>query len=449
MAGPTSSPNQPPEGQPEGQHGQRPFSAENSSPTDLVLSKVTRPFLKGTVTNSILIDITNVSDQKKLFLNEFQAYCEGNLHLWEVADQLLREYGRIYAEVTVSPFLHKQFVENPSFVLPSFAESFSAYPSLSSSAEIRKITFTGLPHQYGRRDGGVSQLTEDMKISLAPYGDLIDCGFVTGSSGYAVIAVPTSSNSTVKPLTHSVPWFYAPSDYASSTGEVSSTLEVVNILATWASMPPFCRYCHSESHALLYCQLRKKATICHLCHVPGHIAKFCPRKNNAGDSVGKRRKLPNTDIAVLSPPSPSALVAPITQSGSSDHIAPASLPVESQANTANDIAVALPVEEKRHRVESPARATRTTSALVDEPPKPVTVKPCKHCGLMGHKQTIHKDCLKNPQKLAEPTQDSDLYSPDFPDIEYVDMDLDTAQNEAVIHDIVDSPSPNGDFNEFY
>ncbi|KAG2204444.1 hypothetical protein INT47_005235 [Mucor saturninus] len=236
MAGPTSSPNQPPEGQP----GQRPFSVENSSPTDLVLSKVTRPFLKGTVTNSILIDLTNVSDQKKLFLNEFQAYCEGNLHFWAVADQLLREYGRIYAEVTASPFLHKQFVKNPSFVLPSFAESFSAYPSLSSSADIRKITFTGLPHQYGRRDG----------------------------------AIPTSSNSIVKPLTHSVPWFYAPLDNASSTDEISSTLEAITRLALLS--------------------ITQKATICHLCHVPGHIAKFCPRKSNAGDSTGKQRSTEST-----------------------------------------------------------------------------------------------------------------------------------------------------------
>lgn len=174
-------------------------------------------------------------------------------------------------------------------------------------------------------------------------------------------------------------------------------------------MPPFCRYCHSDSDALLYCPLRKKATICHLCNVPGHIAKFCPRKNIASESTGKRRKLPNADN-IASPSFPSDQTAPITATDPSDHtlttlpsspsppMAPSHIV---QVDVRPSASVIKPVEEPRRRLDSPTRSTRTTTGIDTVSPKKQTnAAVCKHCGLLGHKRTMHKECLKNPLKLA-------------------------------------------------
>ncbi|CEP13215.1 hypothetical protein [Parasitella parasitica] len=72
-------------------------------------------------------------------------------------------------------------------------------------------------------------------------GQLIDCGYVTGSSGiyagsgYAVLAVEASHIT----LQHSLNWAYHPID--SSSGDLSPERDHVLSLATWAAMPLLCQ----------------------------------------------------------------------------------------------------------------------------------------------------------------------------------------------------------------
>ncbi|KAG0753316.1 hypothetical protein G6F57_013868 [Rhizopus arrhizus] len=144
-------------------------------------AQATRPFLKVSVPNSIFVDITTVKD-KKIVLTELTAFCQGNEHLWAVADQIRREYQRLYAEITVSPTMYERLCTE-SLQLPSFTDRFHAFPSLSPSAELLKVTLTGLPHQYGHRDGGLAQLHSDMQRNLSPFDHIIDSGTIRGTSG--------------------------------------------------------------------------------------------------------------------------------------------------------------------------------------------------------------------------------------------------------------------------
>ncbi|CEP09368.1 hypothetical protein, partial, partial [Parasitella parasitica] len=118
--------------------------------------------------------------------------------------------------------------------------------------DITNLSLTRLPAQYGRRDGGTAQLNDDMHHNLEKFGQLIDCGYVTGGSGiyagggYAVLAVnPTQREA----LEHSLNWEYHPIDYAS--GNLMDERDSVLALATWAAMPVYCKYCHSMHYGLL------------------------------------------------------------------------------------------------------------------------------------------------------------------------------------------------------
>ncbi|CEP08735.1 hypothetical protein, partial, partial [Parasitella parasitica] len=165
-----------------GEHDTFTNSADNLS-VDHFTQRVSRPFLTGTVPFSIVIDITNVHDKKKIFLTDLILYCQGNTHLWAVSEQIRRDNNKIFAEISVSPTLYHQFSLDPTLQLASFEEPFMAYPSLSPSAKILKVSLTGLPPQYGRLIGGQDQLKNDMEQNLQRYGAIVDCGFVTGTTG--------------------------------------------------------------------------------------------------------------------------------------------------------------------------------------------------------------------------------------------------------------------------
>ncbi|KAG1606725.1 hypothetical protein G6F46_012811 [Rhizopus delemar] len=89
----------------------------------------------------------------------------------------------MYAELTVSPAMYERLCTE-GLQLPSFTDRFLAFPSLSPSAELLKVTLTGLPHQYGRRDGGLAQLHSDMQRNLSSFGHVIDSGTIRGTSGF-------------------------------------------------------------------------------------------------------------------------------------------------------------------------------------------------------------------------------------------------------------------------
>jgi hypothetical protein len=114
----TSSISRNPSPLPDGEHGTLPLSADQQSPIDHFSSNLGRPFIKGAVPNSLLVDITNVIDsKKKTFLSEFNDLCGGQTHLWSVRDHFRRDYNRCYAEVVCSPSLYNNFLKNSSFLI--------------------------------------------------------------------------------------------------------------------------------------------------------------------------------------------------------------------------------------------------------------------------------------------------------------------------------------------
>lgn len=396
--------------------GQPDTNAE-MSPSNLN-AQATRPFLKGSVPNSIFVDITTVKD-KKIFLTELTTFCQGNEHLWAVADQIRREYQRMYAELTVSPAMYERLCTE-GLQLPSFTDRFLAFPSLSPSAELLKVTLTGLPHQYGRRDGGLAQLHSDMQRNLSSFGHIIDSGTVRGTSGfysgkgYVVLEkFPESDQQraeTPRPeLQHNVHWVYQPLAYSTSATPVSLLEDVsINVHATWSSMKPYCRYCHGD-HPLKDCQVRQQATICYWCNESGHIAKYCDRKNVYGVSGAPNKKTRKTPIV-------SATEKPLINLPDSVTSLDKNLVVSNEANVETTSPLDVTPATVQEASGSPtvlkqlgsekskyARVLRsaTTKMRTSEDPAstnnntvPVvpSVKVCPHCKKEGHVRKQHRDC---------------------------------------------------------
>lgn len=425
---------------------------------DHFLNNLGRPFIKGSVPNSLLIDITNVEDsKKKLFLSEFQEFCDGQTHLWSVRDHFRRDYDRCYAEVVVSPSMYHKFLSKSFFSLVSFTEPFIIYPSLSPSDDILKISLTGLPDQYGRLHGGMEQLTADMSTNLTAFGTLLDCGFVTGASGvysgngYAVLSVNSTSVSK-NTLSHKINWSYLPLDYSKTSNEFLSTSDAVSVLATWAQMPPYCRYCHASEHSLKDCQWRLKSIVCNLCHETGHIRKDCGRRNNSNtDQTKKRKTSKKSKVAIeIQPPTgtlPTPTSSPTAVTPSNPTSVVASTDIDSSNNTRSAIAIEDTVDPAAHSTSEPSDSTKTSIMHTDnsnstetintstrlrsrfdtqntipptevdmtmdndnsdsvpttEPELPTTststVVTCKHCGLPGHQRTTSYKCLMNPKNI--------------------------------------------------
>ncbi|KAL0082351.1 hypothetical protein F4703DRAFT_1930701 [Phycomyces blakesleeanus] len=232
-----------------------------------------------------------------------------------------------------------------------------------------------------------------MTNNFSQFGAIVDCGYVTGSSGlyagggYAVLALspPNSTHSSAK-LSHSLNWSYQPLDYSSDTGTLSSDFDHVSIFATWAAMPPFCRYCHLDKHALINCDLLKKATMCRLCNTGGHIAKSCPRKNESSVTSQKRRKIPVIqETPQPSIPSSSIVVPP--------------LPSSSSTNVPTTTGRVKHIQGFLERSVTRSQASLVVPNALNNP-NPIKEHklplPCQYCGLLGHQRSNHNACLKNP-----------------------------------------------------
>ena len=387
-------------------------------PSSNFMIQVARPFLKGSVNNSIFVDITTVRD-KKLFLVELATFCNDDENLWAVADQILRENQHLDAELTVSPSMYQQLCSK-GLNLPSFDDQFDVFPSLSPSAELMKVTLSGLPHQYGRRDGDLSQLHTDMQCNLSPFGKIVDSGIIKGSSGiysgkgYVVLEKPSNAaqppnGSTHRELQHNVHWVYQPLAYSASSASSPLLAAVeINVYATWSSMKPYCRYCHGD-HALKDCVLRKKATTCYWCNEVGHIAKYCDRKNVSGPSgaPNKRARKSHLSVVETTAPTTSATLAVsketgpvITQIPATDFAksstppvtSPTSVPTTSVFVPATPVPVVL-AKSKYARVLRSETAgissTNTTTANKSSSKSTAPVKICPHCKKEGH-----LDCRK-------------------------------------------------------
>jgi hypothetical protein len=189
--------------------------SNHTSSSGLVVIPTPNPFLKGTIPESVFVDITNVENQT-IFFQEFSAVCNKNEHLWGLAEKPRLDGRRLFAEFLLSAVMADKLCTE-GLKLPSFEKIFWGFFSLSSDSEILKISITGLPRQYGRLHGGAAELKADMIRNLSPYGHVVDCGLISGISdtftgrGYAVLEAPdqrsmNSSSSLIPKLQHTIHW---------------------------------------------------------------------------------------------------------------------------------------------------------------------------------------------------------------------------------------------------
>ncbi|KAL7315132.1 hypothetical protein PS15m_006623 [Mucor circinelloides] len=202
-----------------------------------------------------------------------------------------------------------------------------------------------------------------MRFNLGQFGKLIDCGYVTGGSGiyagggYAVLAVEKGKHTA---LTHAFNWtYYNPVDYSSPSGNLLQIQKQVLVFATWAAMPPSCKYCHSMDHALIDCALRKKKLTCDLCHEFRHFQRECPRRNEDSSKSGKKRKV-----------SQGSKKNAVSQPSSTTSSESASSPSQSQIDKA--------ASNKANAAATVARATTDNQATVDADKAPSTCSPLQY-----------------------------------------------------------------------
>ncbi|KAG1312623.1 hypothetical protein G6F62_014225 [Rhizopus arrhizus] len=77
----------------------------------------------------------------------------------------------------------RQIICSQGVAIPSLSTQLIGYPSLSPDADILQISFSNIPREYGRKDGGLDQLRADMVTNLAPHGTVLDSGIISGSAG--------------------------------------------------------------------------------------------------------------------------------------------------------------------------------------------------------------------------------------------------------------------------
>ncbi|KAI8636300.1 hypothetical protein BD408DRAFT_407262 [Parasitella parasitica] len=140
--------------QPTGDPDNLTSSASNVSPVDHFSGKLTRPFLTSTLPSTFVIDITSVLDRQKEFMVALTAFCADGLDLLWVGNHHRRDNNLVFAEILVSPARYQSFQANPTLPLANFAEPFLAYPTLSPSDNIVKLSLTRLPGEHGRKEGG-------------------------------------------------------------------------------------------------------------------------------------------------------------------------------------------------------------------------------------------------------------------------------------------------------
>ncbi|CEP18898.1 hypothetical protein [Parasitella parasitica] len=265
---------------------------------------------------------------------------------------------------------------------------------------------------------------------------------VYAGGGYAVLAVEASHET----LQHSLNWAYHPIYF--SSGDLSAERDHVLSLATWAAMPPYCKYCHSMDHILTNCASRKQKITCDLCGVSGHFKRSCPCRNEDPDNSTKKRKVSKehqnkltadaegkaivaraaTTQATANAPTAAtaASIKPTSAKAAADVQAaliqsddapaatvqiatPAPAVLEAQADatahaTAAPAATAIADVSAAGNAAAPAlqhlHNTRSKSTSTPIAPSvPSAVPLCKHCGLPGHKMNTSKHCLQNPKRL--------------------------------------------------
>ncbi|KAG0753375.1 hypothetical protein G6F32_012770 [Rhizopus arrhizus] len=308
--------------------------SQSSFPTD-----TNKPFVKGTMPDSILFDIIHV-DNPTVFYDKFTALYKHREHLWSLEEKLRVDGHRRFAEFVVSPEMATKLCSEGA-KLKSFETHFQVFYSLSIDAEILKISLSGLPRQYGRANGGAHELRADMIANLSTFGSVM-------------IAIDSSSTfgETHRTISHSLHRQYA--RLSAKAGTQSSSSDAVTVYTTWANIGSYCRYCHQGTHVIYRCSERYRSTMCYNFNTLGHVARICSRKNSAAtDGLAPNKKLQKTPVQVSHSAESAnkvAVVPPVDSPSERSH-APA-------------VSVALPILDKTQ--ESILASRSTTGCKTDQ-----------------------------------------------------------------------------------
>ncbi|OBZ86822.1 hypothetical protein A0J61_05131 [Choanephora cucurbitarum] len=388
------------------------FSQNNPQEDDFSQGAQT-PFLKGSLPESVFIDITNVKDIK-LFFSGLITLCSPNDQIWKP----------LAIEATTNG-------------LPSFQAPFSAFDVLSGDVKILKISISGLicgfqfylstecNMKYGQTDGGAAELKSDMMSNLSPFGRVVDCGLVQGIAGtftgrgFVVLEVGLSSSNQ---LQHEVHWKYT---YLSARGNLANSYsEAIKMHATWAKTNPFYRYCHKQEYVVTNRPTRHASLVCYHCHERVHIAKDCPKKNAARKGVH-----PPVVAEPLEPQTPIISHVPSVVSS-----------VELTANEASSLFSVRTIPQLVIRTSKtvdprPFLPSEPMSLVVDNATDLLTsesdvtgllltssVPVCIACGQSDHKRRNHNSCPLNSKNVNASLSEKTVNSMEIPQTSGMDLD---------------------------
>ncbi|KAG1171846.1 hypothetical protein G6F70_006705 [Rhizopus microsporus] len=298
-----------------------------------------RPFLKGTIPGSILIDITSVTN-KLLFVHELSASCGGDENLWSVENIIRRDSNKNFVEITA--FLtFREELTTVGVSLPSFEKRFFGYPSLSPDSNLVSMV--------------------DPKEVYRIYAMI--SGVYSGR-GYAVLA--TTGDSA---LTHALDWKYRCLFADDSEDPVETSVEVY---ATWDSMAPYCRYCHASDHAFADCPKKKSKISCYNCNE----ARKTPSTMSPNARSTPTEHLAETSpLLTEQPVDPEDPVSAVPTAPAEDRSA-SLIPGKNTSKYAKFTTIMT-------RSKTDSRPT-STATISDEPSVPTTTG-CNSCHCVGHK----------------------------------------------------------------
>ncbi|KAI8327015.1 hypothetical protein EDC96DRAFT_453662 [Choanephora cucurbitarum] len=117
--------------------------AEKQSKDDAFASGSQNPFLRGTLPDSVFVDITNVKDVQTFF-NDLTTLCAPGDQLWGLEKTPRVESSRSFIECVFTESLARKAVTE-GLHLPSSQEPFTTFEALSADVKILKISISGLP----------------------------------------------------------------------------------------------------------------------------------------------------------------------------------------------------------------------------------------------------------------------------------------------------------------
>lgn len=164
---------------------------------------------------------------------------------------------------------------------------FSASPAYSSINVLHKISLTDIspaPQEVLKSSLLLTFARFGVVKDIVIYNDDITGEWFTGN-GHVYLEIPRESDASFEPLTHRI----------QLNGSDTS------VLATWARMPDFCRYCKAMGHIKENCDKRPAdSRTCFICHQKGHISYQRTRSQDREPQPHKRPRNREPNSAITS-----------------------------------------------------------------------------------------------------------------------------------------------------